>query len=106
GSPTLRAGTYLLSGGTSSGGTISNGGGSGLLRVGVQVTNTLSGVHFAPSSLDLSVASGFLTLSNNTSFDVGTANTLASGFKLVLGPGQTGLSNVSFALTNAAAIYG
>src|SRR5438067_561476 len=106
GSMTLQAGTYLLSGGTISGGTIGNGGGSGLLRVGVQVTNTLSGVHVGPNVLDLSVASGSLTLTNNTIFDAGTANTLASGFKLVLGPGQTGLSNVSFALTNGAAVYG
>src|SRR5262249_20157608 len=106
GTMTLQAGTYQLNGGTISGGTISNGGGNGTLRPGVLVTNTLNGVHVTPNVLDLSVANGFLTLTNNTTFDVGTTNTLASGFQLILGTGQSSLGNVSFALSSGASVYG
>src|SRR5205823_4500249 len=49
---------------------------------------------------------GFLTLTNTTTFAAGSAYTLASSFELVLGTGQSGLSNLALTMTGNASVHG
>src|SRR5205085_2015415 len=97
------------------GGTVTSGGGgpftlsssnAARLVISNQSTNVLNNVNLAVNSLDLTTTSGFLTLTNNATFAVGSAYTLGTNSELVFGTGQTSLSNVALTSTNPISIHG
>ncbi len=89
-------GSYILTGGTITGGTLSGAGGNSLQATLNQV-NTLSGVTINAGGLDLSTQQAYVQLTNGSKFGSGTTvNVGSASFLGGLGIGQSGtISNLT-----------
>lgn len=101
GTMTLNAGVYNLNGGTIAGGTIT--GAAGRLVVGTTGGSTLSNVQIGAGVLDLSTASGRLTLTGGTNFNTASTYTTGDNFTLTVNQAAA-VNNLDLSLAKGSTV--